>query len=141
MKSQKEAIKESLAKIVNENNKIRKYHLSYDLIKEIEIDANDARKYVLTVLKLLHVSKIQSPCESTIVFEYKNEHFNLEQLSYNLKNYFYHSICLVSLNENGIYDEKIFESKEINDFNLQKIFNDCDISEIVMLQAKFKHVK
>ncbi|WP_300492191.1 hypothetical protein [Flavobacterium sp.] len=111
MKSLNEYVTENFDK--STNMKPRKYHLSYDLNKEGQIkDSSEARQHVLSTLCSLGVSAVQSPCESTIIFEYKDENFDFEKLNGHLKDNFYFSICLVSFDTIKKEDSELIMSKE-----------------------------
>ncbi|AZA98683.1 hypothetical protein EG359_03245 [Chryseobacterium joostei] len=105
----------------------RKYHLSYDVInckKDFKDDHDLARNFILKVLKELDVEIVKSPCKSTIIFNHHNENLDMEKIEKKLKPYFYFSLCQVSKNINDKHLEKIHCSKEIDDKNLQEVWND-----------------
>lgn len=72
------------------------------------------------------VTKVKSPCKSTIIFTYENHNFDFETFSELLENYFYYSICLVAKNDTRIFSNANF-SEEIDDLKLQKDWREIKI--------------
>lgn len=111
----------------------RTFILSYDVIDQKEwIDGitttynnqtySDPRKYILTLIKHLKGFDIESPCESTVIFKYKDASFNISILEQHITEYFYFYISLIALD---------FEHNKIKAFNFNKELN-SNIKDIFM---------
>lgn len=108
---------------------MRKYHLSYDVIDcDVDFDGNyeTARKLILEIIKELEATSVKSPCESTIIFTYPGNDFNMIDFNKKAKDYFYYSIGLIAKSDMKIY-ERINSSLEIDDENLQYLWNNIRI--------------
>ncbi len=100
----------------------RKYHLSYDVIncnKDFKDNYDLAKESLLISLRRHGATSVKSPCESTIVFIYPNDRFDIEKLGLELKPYFFFSICLVDKDQKSHHFEKVHCNPELNE-NLQK---------------------
>ncbi len=98
---------------------MRNYHLSYDIIdssKKITIynkEISDSRQYILGILIGMGAEKVKTPCESTIVFTYKDYNFDFKSLYKCLYNFFYFTVCLVETKDINKQIELIsFEQKD-----------------------------
>lgn len=99
----------------------RKYHLSYDAIGlNDKYTSNDARIEILKVLKKMGVTSVQSPCNSTIIFDYKDSSFDFDTFEMKLDGKFFYSICLVAENKDKKPFHKLKNSTNISDFDIQK---------------------
>lgn len=112
---------------------MRKYHLSYDVISDNDDFDNDfvqkhltVRETILTILKKMEVQSVSSPCESTILFTYRNSGFNLSTFEKYAKKYIYFSLCLVAQYESSPI-EKINKSSNIDDEILQDLWNNIKV--------------
>ncbi|MBN9284867.1 MULTISPECIES: hypothetical protein [unclassified Flavobacterium] len=101
-------------------NKERKYHLSYD-VKGYNDDISDApaaKLHILRIIKGLGAISVKSPCESTIVFTYPDDSFNLSSFKSKAQKLFYFYISLVAIKENKRV-ESLNKSANIDDKILQ----------------------
>lgn len=105
-------------------NKERKYHLSYDVkgYNNDLPDATAAKLHILKILKTLHATSVKSPCESTIVFTYPDDSFNLSSFKSKAQKLFYFYISLVAIKENKHVDS-LNENTDIDNKILQNQWN------------------
>lgn len=104
---------------------MRKYHLSYDVIDcDVDFKGNyeTAKKMILQIIKELGAKSVESPCETTIIFTYSGNNFDMRSFNRKAQSYFYYSLGLIAVSDIKIY-EKINPSPEIDDKNLQALWN------------------
>ncbi|AZB11288.1 hypothetical protein EG344_21855 [Chryseobacterium sp. G0162] len=104
----------------------RKYHLSYDVINcddDFEGKYEQAKECILICLRRHGATSVKSPCESTIIFIYPNDKFDIEKLGEELKPHFFFSLCLVDKDQKSHHFEKVHRNLELNE-RLQKMWED-----------------
>ncbi|MCS7474203.1 hypothetical protein [Myroides odoratimimus] len=120
----------SLTKYMQENmeNTMRKYHLSYDNNTKIVLDREtfDPREYIIICLHELDVISIESPCESTIIFTYQDDNFDIVKLVEMVSQYFYIYVSLIALDEHDLEVEGYIFNDDL-DNNIQDLWNEYDV--------------
>lgn len=85
---------------------MRRYHLSYDVInvvKDFDNKYDDAKEFLLCVLGGTGPIEINSYNASSLIIDYNDFQAKLlEYLKTNLSSYYYFSLSLIAIGENGV---------------------------------------